>query len=97
MKQFSLSLPNILHKTRYAIYSDNFSALLYGCRTLKRVQEKMFFLIHCLSCVRLAGIVRLHLCVIITRSINEQAMHVPYTIFVHIRTQTNINLTHFLI
>lgn len=40
MKQLSMSLPNILHKIRYAKYIDNFSALKYGCRTLKLVLEK---------------------------------------------------------
>lgn len=38
-----MSLPNILHKTRYAKYIDNFSALKYGCRTLKLVLEKIVF------------------------------------------------------
>lgn len=38
-----MSLPNILHNTRYAKYIDNFSALKYGCRTLKLVLEKIVY------------------------------------------------------
>lgn len=43
MKQLSISLPNILHMTRYAQYSDNFGEFIYGCRTLKLVLEKITF------------------------------------------------------
>lgn len=79
--------------THYAQNSDNFGASIYGCRTLKLVLEKKItIIIHCFICVyRLPGIVTLHLCVITSKSINEQ-----FKICIYRRksAHTNINLTH---
>lgn len=63
--------------THYAQYSDNFGACIYGCRTLKLILEKVTFSDSLICVYRLPVNVRKHLCVVTSRSINEQAMHVP--------------------